>query len=114
MMRRIKSTKEIEHMQEAASIGSQAHRFAMEKAFPGMGEWEIQSAVEGFFMNAKSTWSFPSIVGGDGKAGDGYWDDLQGDGEFQVGESLSSFGFHGDDEDCGLDGICPANAPATG
>ena len=30
MMRRIKSTKEIEHMQEAASIGSQAHRFAME------------------------------------------------------------------------------------
>ena len=52
MMRRIKSTKEIEHMQEAASIGSQAHRFAMEKAFPGMGEWEIQSAVEGFFMNA--------------------------------------------------------------
>ena len=68
MMRRIKSTKEIEHMQEAASIGSQAHRFAMEKSIPGMGEWEIQSAVEGFFMNAKSTWSFPSIVGGGSNA----------------------------------------------
>ena len=25
----------------------------------------------------------------DGRAGDGYWDDLQGDGEFQVGESLN-------------------------
>jgi Xaa-Pro aminopeptidase len=33
-----------------------------------MGEWEIQSSVEGYFMSAKSTWSFPSIVGGGSNA----------------------------------------------
>ena len=48
--------------------------------------------------------------GEDGRAGDGYWDDLQGDGEFQVGESLSFLGTHGTDQDCGLDGICPSDA----
>jgi len=67
-MRRIKSAKEIQYMQEAASIGSQAHTYAMENAAPGMGEWEIQSSVEGYFMNSKSTWSFPSIVGGGSNA----------------------------------------------
>ncbi|HIG34416.1 MAG TPA: M24 family metallopeptidase [Candidatus Poseidoniales archaeon] len=63
-MRRIKSSREIEHMQEAARIGSEAHIHAMEITFPGIGEWQIQSAVEGNFMNCKSQWSYPSIVGG--------------------------------------------------
>ena len=48
--------------------------------------------------------------GMDGKAGDGYWDDLQGDGEFQVGESLNSLlGTFGDPEDVGLDGLPNTN-----
>ena len=63
-MRRIKSPTEIEHMKEAAKIGSQAHINAMRKSYPGIGEWEIQSIVEGYFMSKKSQWSFPSIVGG--------------------------------------------------
>ena len=63
-IRRIKSSREIEHMQEAARIGSEAHIHAMEVALPGIGEWRIQSAVEGYFMNCKSQWSYPSIVGG--------------------------------------------------
>ena len=63
-MRRIKSSREIEHMQEAARIGSEAHIHAMKMAFPGIGEWQIQSTVEGSFMNYKSQWSYPSIVGG--------------------------------------------------
>ena len=67
-LRRVKSTKEIQYMQEAANIASNAHKFAMMKASPNMGEWEIQSSVEARFMSSKSTWSFPSIVGGGGNA----------------------------------------------
>ena len=63
-IRRIKSTSEIEYMQEAALIASSAHEKAMRNAQPGMGEWEIQSEVEGHFLSSLSQWSFPSIVGG--------------------------------------------------
>ena len=63
-MRIIKSKKEILHIKEASKIGSEAHILAMKNAFPDIGEWEIQSTVEGHFMKSKSTWSFPSIVGG--------------------------------------------------
>lgn len=63
-MRRIKSAKEIEYMKEAASIASSAHQKAMRNSRSGMGEWQIQSEVEGHFMSSRSQWSFPSIVGG--------------------------------------------------
>ena len=67
-MRRVKSDSEIKYMQESATIASHAHKLAMENAAPGIGEWEIQSNVEGHFMRSKSTWSFPSIVGGGSNA----------------------------------------------
>ena len=63
-IRRVKSANEIRYMQEAASIASTAHEKAMRNTRPGMGEWEIQSLVEGHFMSSQSQWSFPSIVGG--------------------------------------------------
>ena len=63
-IRRVKSANEIRYMQEAASIASTAHEKAMRNSRPGMGEWEIQSLVEGHFMSSQSQWSFPSIVGG--------------------------------------------------
>ena len=63
-MRRIKSANEIEYMKEAASIASSAHQKAMRNSRSGMGEWQIQSEVEGHFMSSRSQWSFPSIVGG--------------------------------------------------
>jgi len=64
LMRRIKSPREIEHMKTAARIGSEAHITAMRNAYPGIGEWEIQSFVEGHFLSEMSQWSFPSIIGG--------------------------------------------------
>ena len=63
-MRVTKSENEIIHIKEASKIGSEAHILAMKTAFPGIGEWEIQSIVEGHFVKSKSRWSFPSIVGG--------------------------------------------------
>ena len=63
-MRRIKSSREIEHMQEAARIGSEAHIHAMEITFPGIGEWQIQSVIEAHFTASKSCCSYSSIVGG--------------------------------------------------
>jgi len=67
-MRRVKSSREIQYMQESATIASRAHKIAMKRAAPGMGEWEIQSDVEGHFLKSRSSWSFPSIVGGGSNA----------------------------------------------
>ena len=36
----------------------------MRNSRSGMGEWQIQSEVEGHFLSSRSQWSFPSIVGG--------------------------------------------------
>ncbi len=63
VMRRVKSPREIELMKEAAEIASSAHIEAMRRSFPGIGEWQIQSLVEGHFIHSSSEWSFPSIVG---------------------------------------------------
>ncbi len=62
-MRRIKSSSEIDHMSIAADIASKAHTIAMKKSKPGMGEWQIQSFIEGMFTEAGSETSFQSIVG---------------------------------------------------
>ncbi len=63
-MRICKSASEIEMMQSAANIAADAHIAAMRVTYPGIGEWQIQAAVEGHFMASKSRWSYPSIVGG--------------------------------------------------
>jgi Xaa-Pro aminopeptidase len=60
----IKSNREIEVMQESASIAIAAHIHAIKSAFPGIGEWQIQAIIEGHFTHSKSQWSYPSIVGG--------------------------------------------------
>ncbi len=67
-IRRIKSANEIEYMKLSASIASSAHEKAMRNSRPGMGEWEIQSEIEGHFLSSLSQWSFPSIVGGGNNA----------------------------------------------
>ena len=63
-MRLKKSEREIELMTKAAEIASSAHIMAMKSSHEGIGEWQIQSIIEGYFLNEKSQWSYPSIVGG--------------------------------------------------
>jgi len=63
-MRRVKSPREIELLRKAVEIGSTAHVNAMKGTFSGIGEWQIQAIIESHFINSKSQWSFPSIVGG--------------------------------------------------
>lgn len=63
-MRMCKSSAEVEAMQRAADIASQAHIAAMRATHPAIGEWQVQAAVEGYFQSAGSQWSYPSIVGG--------------------------------------------------
>ena len=63
-MRLNKSDREIEYMKEAAEIASSAHIMAMKSTYVGIGEWQIQSIIEGHFLSEKSHWSYPSIVGG--------------------------------------------------
>lgn len=60
----IKSSKEIELLKESAEIASAALIGAMSSSNPGIGEWQIQASIEGHFLNNKSQWSYPSIVGG--------------------------------------------------
>ena len=62
-MRVIKSNGEIALMLYSADLASYAHVEAMRECKPGMGEWHMQSIIEGCFLHHKSEWSYPSIVG---------------------------------------------------
>jgi Xaa-Pro aminopeptidase len=64
VMRTVKSEAEISVMIEASEIASTAHVKAMRASHPGIGEWQIQSVIEGHFIDSKSQWSYKSIVGG--------------------------------------------------
>ena len=62
-MRVLKSDGEVELMQYAADLAAYAHVEAMRECKVGMGEWHMQSIIEGCFLFHKSEWSYPSIVG---------------------------------------------------
>ncbi len=63
-MRMCKSDAEVAAMQRSADLASAAHVGAMRATFVGIGEWQVQAAVEGHFLTTGSQWSYPSIVGG--------------------------------------------------
>lgn len=63
-MRLIKSAEEIELMQRAADIASDAHIEAMKAARPGMKEYEIEALLEYHFRrNGAAAPAYTSIVG---------------------------------------------------
>lgn len=63
-MRRVKDDVELERLRTAAAVSAEGHLAAMRVARPGMGEWELEAALEGTFraMGAARP-AFPSIVG---------------------------------------------------
>lgn len=64
LMRLVKEPSEIDLLRRAARITADGHRAGMRAARPGVGEWEIEAAVEGAFRAAGATGpAFPSIVG---------------------------------------------------
>ncbi|HEX5709275.1 MAG TPA: Xaa-Pro aminopeptidase [Pyrinomonadaceae bacterium] len=68
-MRLIKTEGEVELMQRAASISSEAHREAMRAARPGMMEYEIEALIEYVFRrNGASGAAYTTIVGGGANA----------------------------------------------
>ena len=67
-MRLIKSPAEIEILKMSAELASEAHIKAISATKPGIGEWEIQSIIEGYFISNKSEYSYRSIVGGGSNA----------------------------------------------
>ena len=62
-MRVIKSGGEIALMQYSADLAAFAHVEAMRECASGMGEWHMQSIIEGCFLFHQSQWAYPSIVG---------------------------------------------------
>ena len=62
-MRVIKSEEEIALMQYSADLAAFAHVEAMRECVSGMGEWHMQSIIEGCFLFHQSQWAYPSIVG---------------------------------------------------
>jgi Xaa-Pro aminopeptidase len=68
-LRRVKEPAELERMRVAARIAAQGHRAAMAAARPGVGEWEMEAALEGTFRALGAAGpAFPSIVGAGGNA----------------------------------------------
>ena len=63
-MRVRKSNNEIQLMHKSADIASEAHIEAMRATYSGIGEWQLQAVIEGYFTSNKSQWSYPSIIGG--------------------------------------------------
>lgn len=63
-MRKVKDEEEVARMRVAASIGAAGHRAAMARAGEGVGEWEIEAALESTFRELGATGpAFSSIVG---------------------------------------------------
>jgi Xaa-Pro aminopeptidase len=62
-LRLVKSGEEIERTRAAAAISVLAHRAAMARARPGVGEWEIEAIVDGAARAHGGGPAFPSIVG---------------------------------------------------
>ncbi len=64
-MRRIKEPEEIALLRRAAALSAEGHRAAMSTGRPGVGEWEVQAAMESVFRAGGPTSgvAFPSIVG---------------------------------------------------
>ena len=58
-----KSEREIALMQYSADLAALAHIEAMRECVSGMGEWHMQSIIEGCFLYHQSEWAYPSIVG---------------------------------------------------
>lgn len=86
-MRLIKSEEEIELMQRAADIASEAHREAMKNARPGMKEYEVEALIEYTFRrNGASAPAYTSIVGGGANATVLHY--INNDAELNAGELL--------------------------
>ena len=63
-LRLIKSDAEISQMRHASEISGVAHVAAMKSGKPGVGEWQLQAIIEGFFRYAGASGiAYPSIVG---------------------------------------------------
>ena len=62
-LRVVKSAGEIALMQYSADLAAHAHVEAMRQCEVGMGEWHMQSVIEGCFLYHQSEWAYPSIVG---------------------------------------------------
>ena len=63
-MRMFKSAEEIEIMSKAAALTDLGHRRAMALAFPGVREYELQTAMEYEWLSRGSQRNaYPSIVG---------------------------------------------------
>lgn len=63
-MRLVKEPWELERLRRAAEISAQGHLAAMRAARPGVGEWELESAVDCAFRSAGGRGpAYPTIVG---------------------------------------------------
>ncbi len=58
-----KSEAEIELMRHACKVSSGAHIEAMRNSSEGIGEWQLQAIIEGYFQWNGQSWAYPSIVG---------------------------------------------------
>ncbi len=59
-----KSAAEVELMRYSAKVASHAHIEAMKNTKPGVGEWQLEGIIEGFFKYGKTSGiAYPCIIG---------------------------------------------------
>jgi Xaa-Pro aminopeptidase len=63
-MRLVKGPEEVERIRRAAEVSARGHRAALGAARPGVGEWELEAALEAVFRAERARGpAYPSIVG---------------------------------------------------
>jgi Xaa-Pro aminopeptidase len=100
-MRLVKDEEELKFLRRAAKLSAQGHVRAMQAAAPGMWEFEVQAALDGYcYANGARRMAYPSIVGSGPNSCILHYEDStrqMKDGELLLNDSGTEYGFYATD-----------------
>ncbi len=100
-MRLVKDEEDLKFLRRAAQISAQGHVRAMKAVAPGMWEFEVQAALDGYcYANGARRMAYPSIAGSGPNSCILHYDDSSRqmkDGELFLNDSGTEYGFYATD-----------------
>ena len=100
-LRVVKDPEEIRFLRRAAEISARGHVLAMQKAAPGVWEFEVQAALDGYcYANGARRMAYPSVVGSGPNSISLHWDknnrQIQA-GDVVLNDSGAEYGYYATD-----------------
>jgi len=100
-MRLVKDEEELKFLRRAAQLSAQGHVRAMQAAAPGIWEFEVQAALDGYcYANGARRMAYPSIAGSGPNSCILHYEDSSRqmkDGELLLNDSGTEYGFYATD-----------------